>query len=194
MAAALVLPVSGPYTTTWDGFSLGTQNDDGFVLMSNYTGQEINATDAFGMTLVEAIFRGINWRLRFRGMEFNRPGILASMQTFGFSGPLLGEATRFQPNIGSIASPTIGDRYSRQSAVMFMENVLPVQPQGGLFGTSSNPGFIASITASSAVVSPNSNFEYLFTSKVREAPFEFVLLPFTATIGGVLTNLAFTTT
>ena len=55
MVAALVLPISGPYVGTWNGADLGTQNDDGFVLIGAYQGQEINLSDAYGMTLVEAI-------------------------------------------------------------------------------------------------------------------------------------------
>ena len=60
---ALVVPVSGPYTATWNAFSLGTMNDDGYTLAGTYQGQEVNASDAYGMALVEAIWRGLNWRV-----------------------------------------------------------------------------------------------------------------------------------
>ena len=82
MPGALVVPVSGPYTATWSGFALGTQNDDGYVLTGTYQGQEINASDAYGMTLVEAIWRGLNWRMRFRSLEFNKSGVLSLIQEF----------------------------------------------------------------------------------------------------------------
>lgn len=176
MAAALVLPISGPYTGTWNDFALGTQNDDGFVLLGNYTGQEVNLSDAFGMTLVEAIWRGLNWRLRFRGLEFNKPGILASAQAFGSTGA---PSTTFTPTLANI-----GDRYSKFGRALTLTAIL-----------GNPPTFPQTLSAATAIVAPNSNTEYIMTSKVREAPFEMVLLPF-ETIVGSLANVrvAFTTT
>lgn len=175
MVAALVLPISGPYTGVWNTRALGTQNDDGFVLAGAFAGQEISASDAFGMTLVEAIWRGLNWRVRFRGLEFNKPGILASMQAFGSTGD---SATTLTPTLANI-----GDRMSKFAQALVLSAILgnpPTMPQ--------------SLTALNAVVAPNSNVEYLMTSKAREAPFEMVLLPYQATIGSLTVNLAFTTT
>lgn len=175
MAAALVLPVSGPYTATWNAFSLGTQNDDGYVLKGTYQGQEVNASDAYGMTLVEAIWRGLNWRLAFRGLEFNRPGILASLQAFGSTGA---PSTTFTPTLANI-----GDRYSKFAQALVLTAVL-----------GSPPTFVQTLTANNAIVAPQSNVEYLMTSKVREAPFEMVLLPYSAVVGSLTVNLSFTTT
>ena len=175
MAAALVLPISGPYTATWNAFTLGTQNDDGYVLAGTFHGQEINASDAFGMTLVEAIYRGLSWRLRFRGLEFNRTGILASLQAFGSTGA---PSTTFTPTLANI-----GNRYSAFAKPLVLTAVLgnpPTTPQ--------------TLTATNAIVAPQSNVEYLMTSKVREAPFEFVLLPYLATVDSLSPNLSFTTT
>ena len=177
MAAGLVVPVSGPYTGIWNALALGTQNDDGFVLMGTYQGQEVNQTDAYGMTLVEAIWRGLNWKLRLRGMEFNKPGILASLQAFGSSGAA---GTTFTPTLASV-----GDRYSRFSQTLVLTSVLGAYP----------PTMPTTLTALSAIVSPQSNVEYLMTSKVREAPFEFVLLPYSSVITSTNnTSTSFTTT
>lgn len=175
MPAALVLPVSGPYTATWNAFTLGTQNDDGYVLMGAFTGQEVNASDQYGMTLVEAIYRGINWRLRFRGLEFNRLGILAAVQAFGSTGA---PSTTFTPTLGSI-----GSRYSAAAQALILTAIL-----------ANPPTFIQSLTASLAIPAPQSNVEYLMTSKVREAPLELVLLPYSSTVGSTTANIAFTTT
>lgn len=183
---ALVLPVSGPYTATWNAFSLGTQHDDGYALIASYQGQEVNTTDVFGMTLVEAIWRGLNWRLRFRGLEFNRPGILASLQAFGSTGA---PSTTFTPTLANI-----GNRFSNFAQPLVLTSILAVQAQGAAFGASSSPSYIATLTANGAIVAPQSNTQYLFTSKVREAPFEFVLLPYTATVGSLSVNVPFTTT
>lgn len=176
MAAALVLPVSGPYTGTWAGYSLGTQNDDGYVLMGSFQGQEVNASDAYGMTLVEAIWRGLNWKLRLRGLEFNKPGILASLQAFGSTGA---PTTTFTPSLANV-----GARFSAFAQALVLTAIL-----------GNPPCFVQSLTAVNAIMSPQLNTEYLMTSKVREAPFEFTLLPYAATIGSLANqNVAFTTT
>lgn len=174
--------MSGPYTATWNAFTLGTQNDDGYQLMAAYQGQEVNLSDAFGMTLVEAIWRGLNWRIRFRGLEFNRPGILASLQAFGSTGA---PSTTFTPTLASI-----GNRYSLFAQPLVLASVLPVQAGGTPTGA---PSFVAGLTAAGAIVAPQSNTQYLFTSKVREAPFEMVLLPYQAVVGSLTVNLSFTT-
>jgi hypothetical protein len=171
----LVVPVSGPYTATWNAFTLGTQNDDGYVLMGTWQGQEVNATDALGMTLVEAIYRGLNWRLRFRGMEFNKSGILASIHAFGSTAS---PTTTITPNLANI-----GDRFTKFAQALVLTAILaspPTMPQ--------------TLTANGAIVAPQSNVEYLMTSKVREAPFEMVLLPYQLVVGSVTNNVSFSTT
>lgn len=176
MAAAVVLPISGPYTATWNQNTLGTQNDDGYVLSGTYQGQEVNLSDAYGMTLVEAIWRGLNWRMRFRGLEFNKAGILASAQAFGSTGD---PTTTFTPIVDNI-----GDRYSAYAKPLVLTAIL-----------GNPPTFIQTLTATNAIVAPQSNVEYLMTSKVREAPFEMVLLPYSTTVGSLPNQiLAFTTT
>lgn len=170
---ALVFPVSGPYAGSWNGFLLGVQNDDGFVLTGQYTGQEVNQSDVYGMTLVEAIWRGINWRLRFRGLEWGKPGILAAIQMFG--------ATTASPNIAfAPALSNVGQRYSAFAQSLVLNSILGAYP----------PAFPTGLTALGAVLAPNSNTEAMMTSKVREAPLEMVLLPYT--VGN--NNVAFTTT
>jgi hypothetical protein len=176
VVAALVLPISGPYTGVWNNFALGTQDDNGFQLLGAYQGQPVDASDAFGMSLVEAIWRGLNWRMRFRGLEFNKPGILASMQAFGSTGLAQNTLTPTLANIG--------DRYSKFANPLVLTALLgnpPTMPQ--------------TLTAANAIVAPNSNVEYLMTSKMREAPFEMVLLPYSGAVsGGGNTNVSFTTT
>lgn len=175
MVAALVVPVSGPYTGVWAGFALGTQNDDGFILQGTYNGQEINASDAYGMTLVEAIWRGLNWRMRFRGLEWNKPGLLAAANTFGSSGLAQSTLTPTHANIG--------DRWSKFANPLILTALLgnpPTTPQ--------------TLTALNAVIAPQSNVEWMLTSKMREAPLEMVLLPYTNTGSGGNVNVSFTTT
>lgn len=174
---ALILPISGAYLATWNAFYLGVMNDDGFVLMANWTGQEVNLSDAFGMVLCEAIYRGMNWRIRFRGLEWNRPGILASMQAFGSTGA---PSTTFTP----LPLDNVGDRYSKFAQPLVMTADIGTNP----------PTTPQTLTALNSIVSPNSNSEYIMTSKVREAPFEMALLPYLATVGSLSVNTSFTTT
>jgi hypothetical protein len=176
--AALVIPTTGPYIGDWNNLYLGTQNDDGFVLTAQYTGQEVNASDQYGMTLVEAIYRGINWRLRFRSLEFQQAGILAAIQAFGSTGSA---ATTFTPYLNPQGGGFIGHRYSHFAQTLLLTALLSITQ-------------IQSLTALLAIVAPNSNIELLMTSKVREAPLEMVLLPYNVTVGSLSVDLAFTTT
>lgn len=175
MPAGLVVPVSGPYTAVWDAFSLGTQNDDGYILSGTYQGQEVNASDAYGMTLVEAIWRGLNWRLRFRGLEWNKPGILALMQAFGSTGA---PSTTFTPNLINI-----GDRWTKYAQSLVLTAIL-----------GNPPTFVQTLTALNSNIAPQSNVESMMTSKMREAPLDVVLLPYATTVGSLSANLSFTTT
>lgn len=176
MPAGLVVPVSGPYTGTYFSLSVGTQNDDGFILSGNYAGQEVNASDAYGMTLVEAIWRGLNWRMRFRGLEFNKPGILYALNSFGATGAL---NSTFTPKLANI-----GDRWTNYMGALSLTAIL-----------GNPPTFVQTLTALSAGIAPNSNVEAMLTSKVREAPLEMVLFPYQTTVGSLSNiNVSFTTT
>ena len=95
-----------------------------------------------------------------------------AMQAFGSTGA---PSTTFTPILDNI-----GHRYSAfsQPLVLIADNPNP-------------PTFPQTFTALGAIVAPQSNVEYLMTSKVREAPFEMVLLPYVLQTG---INGAFTTT
>ena len=170
----VVVPISGPYVGTWQALALGTQNDDGFELMATIQGQEVNESDAWGMTLVEAIYRGQNWRVRLRGLEWNKAGLLDSLQMFGRSGA----SGTFGPILTNI-----GDRWTKFCQALVLTAILanpPTTPQ--------------TLTATNAGIAPQSQSAMLMTSKVREMPLEFVLLPYQTTVGSVTYTLPFTTT
>lgn len=174
MTAALVLPISGPYTSVWNGLPLGTQNDDGYVLSAQTPGQEINATDVYGQTLVEGIYRGTNWRGRLRGVEFNKAGLLSLLQMFGITGA----NTTLTPQLVNI-----GDRWSNYCKSMVLTAILgnpPTMPQ--------------TLTALLTGLAPNQTTEFMMTSKLREMPIDFVFLPYQATVGSLTVNVPFTTT
>jgi hypothetical protein len=154
------VPISGPYVGAWNNLPLGTLNDDGYELSCTLQGQEVNETDAYGMTLVEAIWRGQNWRIRLRGLEWNKTGLLAILQMFGMTGA----ATTLTP-----ALTAIGDRWTKYCQVLLLSAILnypPSVPQA--------------LSASSAGFAPNSQSAFNLTSKVREFPLELVLFPYSS--------------
>lgn len=173
-AAGLVVPISGPYTATWNALPLGTQHDDGYELRCTLQGQEVNESDAFGMTLVEAIYRGMNWRCLFRGLEWNKSGMLSILQAFGQTGA----AGTFNPTLANV-----GDRWTKFTQSLVLTAILgnpPTTPQ--------------SVTALGAGFAPNSQSSMLLTSKMRELPLELTLLPYSAVVGSLTVNVPFTTT
>jgi hypothetical protein len=144
--------------------------------MCTLQGQEVALSDAYGMTLVEAIYRGQNWRCRFTGLEWNKTGLLAALQGFGAQ----------QPLVQGILGPTlnnIGDRWTKFSSPLVLTAILgnpPTVPQ--------------SLTATNAAWAPQFQTTMIFTSKLRQMPVEMVLIPYSAVIGSLTENVPFTTT
>jgi len=174
MAAAVILPISGPYLGTWNALPLGTQNDDGFNLSVQHQGQEINASDAYGLTLIESIWRGMNWRARLRGLEANKTGLLSLLQMFGQSGA----NTTLTPQLTAI-----GDRWSNYCKTLLLTAILgnpPTMPQ--------------TLTALSAGLAPGQTSDMMFTSKMREIPLELILLPYQTVVGSGSIIVPFTST
>ena len=89
-------------------------------------------------------------------------------------------ATTFTPTLANV-----GDRMSKFAQTLVLTSVLGAYP----------PTMPATLTALSAIVAPQSNVEFLMTSKVREAPFELVLLPYSAVVSSSNNiSTSFTTT
>jgi hypothetical protein len=128
---------------------------------------------------VEAIYRGINWRARIRGLEW-KTGLLGSLLTFG--------STAAQPGGAGFGTlnpilANIGDRWSKYGGPLVLTAILgnpPCSPQ--------------SFTASTAVVAPGSQTAMNFTSKCKELPLEYVLLPYSLVVGSSTFNLPFSVT
>ncbi len=173
MAAGLILPIAGPYLASWNSLPLGTQSDDGFVISVTHQGQEVNASDAYGMTLVEGIYRGQNWRMRLRGLEWNKAGLLDLLNMFGRTGI----SGTFTPQLTAI-----GDRWSTYAKTLVMTAILgnpPSMPQ--------------SLTALTCALAPQQTTESMWTSKMKEMPIETVLLPYIAAVGSASVAVPFTT-
>ncbi len=176
MPAALVIPVSGPYVGTFLSFPIGTLNDDGYNLMATLHGQEINETDAYGMTLVEAIYRGQSWRCRLRGLEW-KVGLLAILQGGGSQNPL----------VQGILGPDlqqIGQKWSVLGTGTLLLTAILGNP----------PTVPQSLTAFLAGFALNSQSEFLMTSKMRELPLEMTMYPYSAVVGSLTLIVPFTVT
>lgn len=153
---------------------MGIMNDDGYVIRATFQGQEVAESDAYGLTLIEAIYRGMNWRCRIQGLEFNRTGLLALLQMFGQTG----STSTLTPTLANI-----GDRWSKFCQSMVFTATLgnpPTMPQ--------------TQTALLAGLAPQEQTEYMMTSKMREMPMELVFLPYSAVVGSLTVNVPFTTT
>lgn len=177
--AGLVLPISGPYTGVWNSLPLGVLNDDGYELRCQLPGQEVNESDAYGMTLVEAITRGQNWRALLRGLEWNRSGLLGILQMFGTtagSTPPIAATTNLIPVLANI-----GDRWTKFCQTLLLTAIL-----------GNPPSVPATLTAMSAGFAPNSQSAFNLTSKVREMPLELVLFPYAS--GSPALNVPFSCT
>jgi len=154
---------------------MGTLNDDGYELSCTIQGQEVNETDSYGMTLVEGIYRGQNWRVRLRGLEW-KSGLLAVLQGFGCQ----------QPLINGVLAPLlqlIGSRWTAFSDTLLLTAIL-----------GNPPSVPQTLTAASAAVAPQQQSSFLMTSKVRELPLEMVLFPYSTVVGSVTMKVPFTVT
>jgi hypothetical protein len=151
-------------------------SDDGYELACTIPGQEVNETDAYGMTLVEAIYRGQNWRCRIRGLEWDKTGLLESLQAFGRVGA--SGSRSFNPILSQI-----GQRWTVFAFPLLLTAIL-----------ADPPSFPSSLTATNATFAPNSQTLFNLTSKVREMPIEYCLIPYQQTIASVTYAIPFQTT
>ncbi len=158
------MPISGPATGVFNSLPLGTQDDSGYELQCNIKGQEINASDAYGMVLVEGIWRGADWRLRFTGLEWNKTGLLAILQAYGG----VTGGTSLGPTVANI-----GVRWTSLAAALVLTSIL-----------SNPPSTPQTLTATNAAIAPNSQTSFQITSKMRTMPLEMVLIPYVGSGSG----------
>ena len=172
---AVILPCSGPYASTWAGASsLGMMDDNGFQVGMRLHGEEVNRTDAYAMTLIEAIYQGQDWNITLTAREWNKSGtsnvLLSSFLPFGQLTSLLPS-----PTINGVSGPsqafTIGDRFSKYAQILVLTALLATPA----------PTSPLSLTANGAILSPSNQSRFTMTSKVRDLPLDFALLPY---VGG----------
>jgi hypothetical protein len=176
---ALITPVAGAYTATYEApggsaLALGIQDDNGFELSVVPKGQDINLTDQYGMTLLDGIYRGMDCRLRHKTEEWS-DGLMAVLTTYG---DVIADPSP------SFALGVVGINYVTLSGTLVLTS------------TSGTPAATspATLTATQALLSANNNFTIGFTSKIREVPIEYMLLPYAATLDDTNYVVWFSTT
>ena len=151
----LIVVVAGRYSGTWSGADVGIATDQGYVLTYVTHGEVVNRTDAYAQTTIEGIYQGADFSLQFVSKEY-KTGSVRPSWPWGNDGSTLG----FRLGV-------IGRRWTDVAQAMVLTS------------TAGTPAAAAptSLTASLTIVSPNSNTDLSFTSKVREVPVKLTLIP-----------------
>jgi hypothetical protein len=160
--------VAGPYTASYNAVDVGFTLD-GFRVGVEYSAEMINQTDLFGDMLIDMIYRGGNGKIIYNSRSY-KPGSLSPFWPWGALGVMF-----------TAAAPIA--RSARAVSSAFVMTAVANTPAAAAPAT---------LTASKAILSPNTNAELLFDSKVRNVPTTLVCLPYESAVTG--TAVLFTTT
>lgn len=165
---ALEQMVTGPYNASYNTFSLGISRD-GYTISHAVRQQNIEQTDHYGDSLIDYVYRGGNVSLTFTMMSFIKALDAGVMWPFAASiYTLRANATP----VGRLASDLAKPLVMTVSANTPAAAALAKGP--------------ASITAALAILSPGTNIEHLYDSRVREVRVSLSLLPYDNTVNGAL--------
>ena len=181
---ALITAIAGPYTGVYtpgagaSGSGLGALAqgilaDDGYRLVWTIHKQRIgnDGTDQFGNSLLESVYRGMDFTIVYRCREYAVNNVVVSLP-YGVG------AQTLSPRHGQ-AGRTDGGNSIDGSLVLTAASGTPA---------ATNP---ATLTAPHVVIADNTNMDLTFTSKLRELPIALVLYPYSA--GGGVVNWFSTT-
>jgi hypothetical protein len=141
--------IGGRYSGTLGGADLGI-TESGFTIIFNPKAELINESDAYGLTLIDLFWRGIDVSTVFDSLEY-KAGTITAAWPWGTLGAM-GVIAR----LGSaIASSMV------------------------LTATAGTPAAAtpATLTAARSLLEPGFNVSLLFNSKLRRVPIRFVNLP-----------------
>lgn len=155
--------IAGAYTGTLNSVALGIC-DEGYELQVEMHQETINQTDIFGDTMIDWVYRGMDFFLQAEFMEY-KAGPVAASFPYGALG--------VQGVIGRLASDIA------TSLVLTATTGTPA---------AATP---ATLTASKAILAPNWSSRASFHSRLRRLPVRFSLLAFDSG-GGVMKNLTTT--
>lgn len=161
---AIEVTIAGAYTSTYNSVAVG-MTTNGFELQVDTHGEIVNETDIYGESVLDFVQRGSSYRLIAESKVF-KAGSVTPFYPWGSLGVI---ATTAAP-IGRIASDVAASM------------VLTVVSNTKAHNTTPS---INTLTASKAILAPNSNLSLLFSSRVRNVPLNLMLLP--SESGGTVT-------
>lgn len=146
---------AGRYATTYNANDIGITKG-GVELQHDAELEDIAESDAYGLSVIDSIFRGGNCHIQFTSLEF-KTGSKAAHWPFG--GAVLGRVFTAAVPIGVLASAI---------AAPVVLTAVANTP------SATDP---ATFTASLALLAKNSNLSFFFNSKLREVPVRLRLYP-----------------
>lgn len=149
--------VAGQYSSTYNAISTGP-TESGYVLTKNSRSESISRSDAYGDSMLDAVWRGGDVACRYDVLQAQTPGAVAAYWPWSNNQFLLTNAAN---PIGRLASDL---------AKIFI-----------MSATANTPAAVlgqASITASKAVVPPDYNYEALYDSRLRKISIRLQFLPY----------------
>ncbi len=141
--------IGGRYSSTWNAADLGLTRE-GYNVIVVPKGEMIAQSDAYAQTLLDYFFAGCDVATVLDSLEY-KSGPIASIWPWGSLGTM-GTIARLASNLG-------------ESLVLTSTAGTPA---------ASTP---ATLTATRAIISPNTNIALLFSSKLRMVPIRFDCLP-----------------
>lgn len=146
--------VAGRYSNTYNSVDTGITDDNGYVIQQDSAAQLINATDAYGDTVIDWVYRGGNCFLQFTSDAY-KAGSITPFWPWGALGTLLTAAAPIGRLASAVASADVLTAIANTPA-------------------SAAP---ASVTATLAILAPNSPANLMYNSKLRTVPVRLQILP-----------------
>jgi hypothetical protein len=146
--------VAGPYSATFDAADVGI-TENGYELQQECNLQEISGSDAYGDSVIDAVFRGGNVHLQFESKAY-KAGSIAAAWPYAAQGVLCATT-----GVGTLVSDNLA------KATVLTKRLSATAP--------------ATLTASKSALAPNFPVRLLFDSRLRQVPVRKRLYPYVST-------------
>ena len=150
--------IAGRYTTTYNAVDVG-MTKEGYEIEQEMELDDIGETDAWGATVIDAIWRGGQCHMQFTSEEY-KAGALSAFWPLG--------------TIGNLVTPTtqpIGILASSMTKATVLTSVAGTPAAG-------STGLGVTFSASQSLLAKNFNGKLLMHSKLREVPVRLKLYPY----------------
>jgi hypothetical protein len=179
---------SGAYGPTGSLVDVGLTGQ-GYEIQQDSELDDIGETDMFGMTVIDAIFRGGNCHIQFESLTY-KAGSLTCYWPYG--GALGGVGV-----LGTLWDTTaLNGGIPPGQLASNIAMIFTLSPTTGTpaLPTAAGGGFPKSLTANLALLAKNNNARLLFNSKLRTVPIRMRLYPYTTGTSPNFKYVWFTTT